>query len=139
MTDISEQQAAFAEAFVANGGNGTQAAISAGYSEISARQMAYKLTRNQKVMDAIRAEQRRLLSGNLATKALAVLEAILDNADAPLGVKVDACKTLLDRGGLTAKAAETEPEAEKPASEMSLAELEAAVARITAAQRAEAA
>ena len=138
MTDISEQQAAFAEAFVANGGNGTQAAISAGYSEISARQMAYKLTRNQKVMDAIRAEQRRLLSGNLATKALAVLEAILDNAEAPLGVKVDACKTLLDRGGLTQKAAETEPEAEKPVSEMSLADLEAAVARITA-QRAEAA
>lgn len=92
----------FAVAYVANGGNGTQAAIEAGYSVNSARQQAYKLTRNPMVQRLIREEQQRVIGGRLCSQALGVLESIMMNPDAPAGARVDACKTILDRGGLPA-------------------------------------
>ena len=92
----------FAAHFVALNGNGTQAAISAGYSVNSARQTAYKLTRNPAVQRLIREEQRRVIGGRLCSQALGVLESIMLNEDAPAGARVDAAKTLLDRGGLPA-------------------------------------
>lgn len=92
----------FAESFVANGGNATKAAIAAGYSPTSARQQAYKLTRNATVQRLIREEQQRVIGGRLCSKALQVLEQIMDNPEAPVGARVDACKTILDRGGIPA-------------------------------------
>ena len=92
----------FAAAYVANAGNGTKAAIDAGYSPSSARQQAYKLTRNPTVQRLIREEQRRVIGGRLCSQALGVLESIMLNEDAPAGARVDAAKTLLDRGGLPA-------------------------------------
>ena len=92
----------FATAYVANGGNATQAAITAGYSPTSARQQAYKLTRNATVQRLIREEQQRVIGGRLCSKALQVLEQIMDDPEAPVGARVDACKTILDRGGIPA-------------------------------------
>lgn len=89
-------------AYVAYGGNGTRAAIEAGYSRNSARQQAYKLTRNPTVQRLIREEQQRIIGGRLCSTALGVLESIMMNPDAPAGARVDACKTILDRGGLPA-------------------------------------
>lgn len=57
----------FAAAYVANAGNGTKAAIDAGYSPSSARQQAYKLTRNPTVQRLIREEQRRVIGGRLCS------------------------------------------------------------------------
>ena len=92
----------FAVCFVANGGNATQAAIAAGYSPTSARQQAYKLTRNATVQRLIREEQQRLIGGRLCSKALQVLEQIMNDPESPVGARVDACKTILDRGGIPA-------------------------------------
>lgn len=100
--NLSPNFDAFAVAFVTNGGNATNAAIAAGYSPISARQQAYKLTRNPTVQRLIREEQQRLISGRLCTQALGVLETIMLDPKAPAGARVDACKTILDRGGLPA-------------------------------------
>jgi len=133
MAQLSEQQREFAIAYVANGGNGTAAAVAAGYSEHSARSAAYKLTRLPQVETAIRAEQRRVLGGRLANKALAVLEAILSDENAPFGARVDAAKTLLDRGGVVApKPGDEKDLADKPISRMTEGELIELIQRLEA-------
>lgn len=98
----TELQQRFVVEFVANGGNATAAAKAAGYAVQSAGKMGSKLLGNVHVQDAIRAEQRRLLNGDLATKALGVLRAVLEDEKAPTGARVDAAKTVLDRAGLVA-------------------------------------
>lgn len=123
---LTAQQEAFVVAYVAGGGNATQAAREAGFSEKSARQIGGHLTRKQHVMAAIRMEQQRTLRGRLASKALRVLEAILDDSAAPHGARVDAAKTLLDRAGLIAPRTDADSESryDKPLNQMSVAELE---------------
>lgn len=126
MAEITEQQADFVTHFVANGGNATQAARDAGYSEDSIRQIAYKLMRKPHILSAIQEEQLCAVTGRLGSKALAVLEAVMDDKDAPVGARVDAAKTVLDRGGLVAKrrsSDERSPE-EKSMSEWSTDELQ---------------
>lgn len=100
------QQEAFAHHFVANGGNGTQAAIAAGYAENSARQQAYKLSRNESVQRLIREEQRRLLGGRLCSLALAAIEGVLLDPEAPAGAKIDAARLALTKGGFDDKNAD---------------------------------
>lgn len=95
-------QRLFAVELVANGGNITRAAIRAGYSPKSARQIGQHLLDKPYVQQEIRREQQRCLGGRLASKALSVLEGILDDSEAPPGARVDAAKTILDRAGLPA-------------------------------------
>lgn len=122
---LTSQQAAFVASFVAGSGNGTRAAVEAGYSPASARQAAYRLLRLSHIQDAISREQGRLLRSVLATKALGVLERVLDDEKAPPGVRVDAAKTVLDRAGHVAlRVAEFDSGRDKPLSQLSLAELE---------------
>lgn len=122
---INDQQLAFAENYVLGNGNATRAAIAAGYAEASARQTASRLLGLSYVQDAIRRAHTRTLQGRLASKAISVLERILDDDSAPAGVRVDAAKTVLDRAGFSAvRSAVLEPE-EKSLESMSLAELEA--------------
>lgn len=118
----TELQQRFVVEFVANGGNATSAAKVAGYSMKTAGQIGFKLLGNAHVQDAIRAEQRRLLHGDLATKALGVLRAILDDEKAPTGARVDAAKTILDRAGLVALRPE-EVKEDVPLHQMSAAAL----------------
>lgn len=126
--ELTEMQGAFVVAYVANGGNGTQAAIEAGYSEQSARQQAFALTHNPRVVAAIQTEQRRTFA-RIANKAIVVLEGFLDDKTAPAGVRLDAARTVLDRAGLTAKAAEADEAPKKPMSEWTIEELEAFIER----------
>lgn len=129
-TAILDQQQAFAEAYVLGNGNATQAAIAAGYSAVSARQTASRLLHTPHVQDAIRKAQAHALKGRLATKALGVLEKILDDEDAPAGVRVDAAKTVLDRAGFAAARKPEGDEAyEKSLHEMSMVELEEFIKR----------
>lgn len=120
---MTEPQERFAVAYVANGGNATQAAKVAGFSLKSARQIGSHLLDKPHVQSAIRNEQRRTLEGRLSSKALMVLEAILDDATAPVGARVDAAKTVLDRGGLIARKDDAGASG-KSLTEMSLPELE---------------
>jgi len=125
MTDLTEQQQIFVREYVSNGGRGAEAARAAGFSEVSSGRYAYQLLEKPHVAEAIRAEQRRVLGGRVATKAISVLEGILDDAKAPYGARVDAAKAVLDRGGLVAPKAPAaqEPDDRKPLSELSLEEL----------------
>lgn len=100
--DLTEKQEAFAAYFVAAGGDGKAAARAAGYAERHCAQEAYRLTRNPAVQAMIRKEQQRVIGGRLCSQALGVLESIMLDTSAPAGARVDAAKTLLDRGGLPA-------------------------------------
>lgn len=132
MADLTEQQAAFAVNVVTNGGNVSKAAREAGYSAKTATQIGSHLMRKPHVIAAIQEEQRRTISGRLCSMAVAVLEQIMGDKDAPAGARLDAAKTVLDRGGIVAKQA---PGAgaggglDKPLSEMTLEELDAFIAK----------
>jgi phage terminase small subunit len=121
----TDLQHAFVVEFVSNGGIATKAAASAGYSQQSARQIASQLLNKPHIQEAIRREQRKRLYG-LGSKAMSVIESILDDEAAPAGVRLDAAKTVLDRCGLTAETAKTEQlQNSKPLEEMTADELQA--------------
>ena len=125
---LLDQQRLFAEAYVLGHGNATQAAIEAGYSPVSARQTASRLLHTPHVQDAIRRAQAHALRGRLASKALGVLEKILDDENAPAGVRGDAAKTVLDRAGMGAiRTPDHAVDNDKPLSEMTAAELDALI------------
>jgi hypothetical protein len=127
---MTEQQREFATHYVANGGNGAEAARQAGYAEKSARSSAYKLLRLPHVQAAIKAEQRRVLS-EIASLALGQARAMLESKDTPAGARVTLITAVLDRGGLTpvkASADDTPIDAENLRN-LSLAELEELIAR----------
>ena len=100
MTTISMEQRRdrdeeFVAEFVKNGGNATQAAISVGVSEASARTIGYRL--KMRLTDAIDAEQREALKG-YSSKALNQIQELAESAVSEK-VKLDANKDLLDRAG----------------------------------------
>ncbi len=130
MSQLNEQQAAFVREYVSNGGNGAAAARDAGYSEVSAGKYAYQLLEKPHVQDAIHREQRRVLSGPLASMALRVLKGFLDDENAPYGVRADAAKAVLDRGGLgPVKAEPDKADESSDLEDLSIAQLEQLVKR----------
>jgi len=97
---LTTKQQAFAEAYVANGGNGKQAAIAAGYSENSARMEAHRLLKHSKVLaEIVYLSTARLAS--LAPKAIDQVENLITSARSDR-VKLDASIDLLNRLGLKA-------------------------------------
>ena len=100
MTMISMEQRKdrdeeFVAEFVKNGGNATQAAISVGVSEASARTIGYRL--KMRLANDIDAEQREALKG-YSSKALNQIQELAESAVSEK-VKLDANKDLLDRAG----------------------------------------
>jgi hypothetical protein len=131
MPELTPQQSAFAHHYVTNGGNAAKAARAAGYSAKSAREIGHALIHKNHVVDAIRDEQKRLLSGELATIALNTLKSVMLDKAAPTGARVDAAKAVLDRGGLpsTSRSAEPPRDGEQKAlSDMTIDELDAFIA-----------
>lgn len=124
MAHTTQQQRDFAIQMVLTGGNGAEAARRAGFAADSAAQAAYRLMRLPHVQASVRMEQERVLKGHLASKALYVLEQIMDDENAPAGARVDAAKTVLDRAGLPALRQTEITVLEKPLNEMSTYELE---------------
>ncbi len=124
----TELQQRFAVEYVTNGGNATSAAKVAGYSAKTAGQMGFKLMGNPHVQDAIRDEQRRLLNGDMATKALGVLRSIMENEDAPAGARVDAAKTVLDRAGLVAIRTSQDDQPDAPLTQLPVEQLRKVIA-----------
>lgn len=102
MANTTQQHRDFAVQMVLTGGNGAEAARRAGFAADSAPQVTYRLMRLPHIQTARRIEQERVLRGHLTSKALYVLEQIMDNEDAPAGARVDTAKTVLDRAGLPA-------------------------------------
>lgn len=96
---LTDMQAAFVRELVSNGGNQSQAAISAGYSEQTARQQAYELLRKPNVLQAVLEHSAAELVGR-SPEAISTLQRLL-NARSEY-VALQAAQDILDRTGLKA-------------------------------------
>ena len=143
--ELTEQQRAFVAHFTSTPGaigNAAAAARMAGYSERCAREIGRQLLDKPHVRKAIDEANRQSISGTLATKAVGLLERVIDDEDAPLKVRVEAAKTILDRAGIVQPSVSERVAAGdgKLLSEMSVNELEAFIRAgqaIAAQQRSE--
>jgi hypothetical protein len=117
-------------------GNGSASARAAGYTDKNAGELARQLLDKPHVRAAIDASLRSQISGRMAVKASRLLERVIDDEDAPLKVRVEAAKTILDRGGFVApsafeKAAAAMQREGKEVTALSLAELRVQIAMLT--------
>lgn len=121
---LTEKQAAFVHALVANGGCKIDAARTAGYS--SPKTGAYQSLQLPHVIAAIRAEQFRLMHGKLTNLSLGVIRGILEDTECSPRIRLDAAKTVLDRAGLVAPKQESDADAskDKAIGDMTVEELE---------------
>lgn len=100
--DLTEKQAAFVLAFTSEAGtvgNGAESARRAGYAPKHVRVQAQQLLALPHVKTAIDAANRAALSGRISTKSIALLERVVDDEAQPMKLRVEAAKTVLDRGG----------------------------------------
>ena len=99
---LTSKQQAYALA-VAEGASSTAAARMAGYacekSASSLRTQASRLAGDRNVQRAIWEHRERRLSGPMASKALATLEAVMDDLTAPPSARVAAAKWALEAAG----------------------------------------
>jgi hypothetical protein len=98
-------QAAFVVAFTTTAGcigKPKEAAIAAGYSPHTAHEQGRRLVTLPHVKAAIEKANRDQLSGSAATKAIAFLERVVDDNEAPVMARVAAANSLLDRAGISA-------------------------------------
>lgn len=105
MRDLTPQQTEFVVHYTSTPeaiGNAAEAARRAGYSEASAREIGRQLLDKPHVRTAVDEANRRAVSGRLTTKAVALLERVIEDEAAPLKTRVDAAKAVLDRAGWTA-------------------------------------
>jgi hypothetical protein len=126
---LTDQQAHFVREYVKNGGNGSAAAIAAGYAKDRAPKTAYDLTRHEKILNAIKLQQARYISGELSNVALGTLSNIMRDETAPAAARVQASRWVLEAAGHGLPAAALAARlgmdgSDKPLSEFSLADLE---------------
>lgn len=94
---VADRYARFADAYVANGGNAKQAAITAGYSAKTAEGQGSRLLRNAKVQSEIAARQQRL-KAKFEVKADTVVEELVR-----IGMADVRDLVTWDAGGVTVK------------------------------------
>lgn len=95
---LTALQDKFVDEYIANGGVGKAAAITAGYSEHTATQIAHTLMRKPQITQEI---YRRTVEqiGLAAPKALGTIVGLIANAKSDY-VKLEAAKDILDRSGM---------------------------------------
>jgi Terminase small subunit len=133
MARLTDQQLDFVTKFTSVPGaigNASEAARQAGYSARSAAEIGRQLLEKAHVQDAIREANQRLISGQIATKAVALLEKVIDDESVNIKVRVEAAKTILDRGGFGAQGSGRDPRTNKHPSEMTEAEMVDYLARL---------
>lgn len=136
--DLTEQQAAFVQHYTSDLeciGNAAASARAAGYGERNDAEIGRQLLGKPHVRAAIDASLRSQISGRMAVKASRLLERVIDDEEAPLKVRVEAAKTILDRGGFVApsafeKAAKAMQGDGKAVTTLSLAELRLQIATL---------
>lgn len=126
---LTETQSQFVREYVKNGGNASAAAVAAGYSKDRSRQAGWELSRSKKVIEAVKVEQARYISGELSNVALGTLGNIMRDETAPAAARVQASRWVLEAAGHGLPAAALAARlgmdgADKPLSEFSLADLE---------------
>lgn len=92
---LSEQQLAFVEAYVKNGGNADAACRATGYKE----GMANSLISNHKVREAIELKRDMEIKTTGATKAWEVMQSLLTDPSAPAQVRFQAARWTLESSG----------------------------------------
>jgi len=108
MADLRPQIMLFVTEFIKNGGNGTQAAIAAGYSEKSAYSQASRLLKSVEVQQYLNNTQQsinkdlRMMFAEDAVKAYGVLVSVMEDPLTPPKEKISAAKDILDRAGYKA-------------------------------------
>lgn len=90
-------QEAFISALVLGGCTPTEAAKQAGYAQ--PKQRAYELLRKPHIVEAIRREQDRLLTGDLTNLALSTLRRVMGDDASSANAKVAASRAILEAGG----------------------------------------
>ena len=129
--NLTDLQAAFVVAYTsAEGCRGKvkEAALAAGYSPKTAREIGRQALALPHVQAAIFEANKAQIGGPLLTLAVGVLRDILEDEKAPLKLRADAAKTILDRGGLPAVRAPDEPARRaKELEELSIYELETVI------------
>lgn len=100
--ELTIQQKAFVGEYVRNGGNGTQAAIVAGYSERTADVQASRLLTKPKIREAVNKDTVELAERS-APMALQTLVGVLEDPTASNRDKIIAAREILDRGPLRKK------------------------------------
>jgi phage terminase small subunit len=132
-------QARFVEAFTSgpSAGNGTKAAIAAGYSKRTAAQIGCQLLKLSHVVAAIDAVIREEISTTLTVQAVTVIRTIITDEKAPLKLRGEMAARVVEYSGVIERAklekarqtgldARTAP-GDKRLGEMSRGELEALV------------
>ncbi|WP_340389556.1 terminase small subunit [Paenibacillus sp. FSL E2-0151] len=105
MADLRPQIMLFVTEYIKNGGNGTAAAIAAGYSEKSAYSQASRLLKSVEVQQYLNNTQQsinkdlRLMFAEDAVKAYNVLLEIMQSPNAVDKDRLVAARDLLDRAG----------------------------------------
>ncbi|WP_339188362.1 terminase small subunit [Paenibacillus sp. FSL R5-0490] len=105
MADLRPQIMLFVTEYIKNGGNGTAAAIAAGYSEKSAYSQASRLLKSVEVQQYLNNTQQsinkdlRLMFAEDAVKAYKVLLEIMQSPNAVDKDRLVAARDLLDRAG----------------------------------------
>ena len=102
MANLSEKQEAFVIEYISNGGNGTRAAIHAGYAEDSAANSASRMLKHKHVLDRLHV----LMGQEFGKHTPSMLQSMLQLARGARSEKVrhDSIKDILDRAGLSAVA-----------------------------------
>lgn len=98
---LTPLQDAFVDAYIANGGNATNAAKTAGYAAESAEQRGYEALQKPHVLAVLRERTERYISSR-APRLLQVIENIAFDNNASAQVRLAAAKDLLDRSGYKA-------------------------------------
>ena len=124
---LTDQQRAFALAFVENGGKVTDAAETAEYSDVK---YGYMLAQNAHVQAGIRYIQRMKIEGEGASVAINTLIQIAKNEAQPGSTRVSASRALLEYANF--KQTETDETPTKPLADMKVGELESMVVKLQA-------
>ena len=105
MADLRPQVMLFVTEYIKNGGNATQAAIAAGYSEKTAYSQASRLLKNVEVQRYLNKTEQNLnkdlrtMFAEDAVEAYEVLKKIMKDGAAPHKDRLAAARDLLDRAG----------------------------------------
>lgn len=128
---LTELQLAFAKAYAENGGNGSEAALSAGYSPASARTISQQLLALPWVQRQLEIERRRLLA-QVGLESLKVISGVLRDKDADPKLRVKAAEIGL-KADRADRDAQKDPVDGKALTSMSRAEIEALIRRLDGA------
>lgn len=117
---LTDKEAAFVREYVANGGIATKASVSAGY--YAPHTDGWRVMQRPAVRAAIRVEQERVVSCELASAAMSTLGGILRDTEAPASARVQASRTVLEAAGWFVRQKDASSD-QKPLNEMSIEEL----------------